>query len=55
MLAGGEDGGQGTLILKDNVVHGNGGPGILETRLKLVVQASNNDLAGNDGGPLSSV
>jgi hypothetical protein len=55
VLAGGQDGGEGTLVLRDNIVHGNGGPGILETRLKLVVQASNNDLAGNDGGPLSSV
>jgi Right handed beta helix region len=55
VLAGGQDGGAGTLILKDNVIRGNGGPGILETRLKLVVQASNNDLAGNDGGPSSNL
>jgi len=48
VLAGGQDGGEGTLLLKDNVIRGNGGPGILETRLTLVVQASGNDLSGNE-------
>jgi hypothetical protein len=51
VLAGGQDGGGGTLILKDNVIRGNGGPGILKSRLTLVVQASGNDLSGNEGGP----
>ena len=51
VLAGGQDGGQGTLVLKDNTVRGNGGPGILGSRLRLVVQASGNDLGGNEGGP----
>jgi hypothetical protein len=51
VLAGGQDGGQGTLVLRDNVVRGNGGPGILGTHLKLVLQASGNDLGGNDAGP----
>ena len=51
VLAGGQDGDQGTLVLKDNVVRGNGGPGILGSRLRLVVQASGNDLSGNEGGP----
>jgi hypothetical protein len=51
VLAGGQDGGGGTLVLKDNVIRGNGGPGILGSRLTLVVQASGNDLAGNEGGP----
>jgi hypothetical protein len=51
VLAGGQDGGQGTLILKDNVIRGNGGPGILGSRLRLQVQASGNDLAGNEAGP----
>jgi hypothetical protein len=51
VLAGGQDGGQGTLVLKDNVIRGNGGPGILGSRLRLQVQASGNDLAGNEAGP----
>jgi hypothetical protein len=51
VLAGGQDGGQGTLVLRDNVIRSNGGPGILGTHLKLVVQASGNDLGGNEAGP----
>jgi Right handed beta helix region len=47
VIAGGEDGGQGTLALTGNVVHDNGGPGILMLRLKLLVQASGNDVSGN--------
>src|SRR5205085_11928800 len=47
IVAGGEDGGRGTLALTGNVVHDNGGPGILVLRLELVVQASGNDVAGN--------
>jgi hypothetical protein len=50
VLAGGQDGGQGTLLLKDNIIRGNGGPGILGSRLRLQVQASNNDLSGNEAG-----
>jgi len=42
---------RGTLVLKDNTVRGNGGPGILGSRLRLVLQASGNDLGGNEGGP----
>ena len=49
VLAGGQDGGAGTLLLKDNVIRGNGGPGILETHFKLVVQSSGNDITGNAG------
>jgi hypothetical protein len=49
VLAGGQDGGAGTLLLKDNVIRGNGGPGILETHFRLVVDASGNDIAGNGG------
>jgi hypothetical protein len=49
VLAGGQDGGGGTLALKDNVIRNNGGPGILETHFHLVVDASGNDVAGNDG------
>jgi hypothetical protein len=55
IVAGGQDGGEGTLALRDNVVRENGGPGILALRLKLVVQASGNDLGGNDGGPSSGL
>ena len=48
VLAGGQDGGQGTLVLKDNVIKGNGGPGILKSRLRLVVDATGNDVSGNE-------
>jgi Right handed beta helix region len=48
VLAGGQDGGAGTLLLKDNVVRGNGGPGILETHFQLVVESSGNDVGGNE-------
>jgi hypothetical protein len=44
VLAGGQDGGNGTLLLKDNVIRGNGGPPILEAHLKLIVAASGNQL-----------
>ena len=44
VLAGGQDGGAGTLLLKDNVIRDNGGPPVLEAHLKLVVQASGNVL-----------
>jgi len=47
VLAGGQDGIDGTLLLKDNVIRDNGGPGIFATRLRLAVQASGNDLGGN--------
>jgi len=38
----------GTLVLKDNVIRGNGGPGILRSRLRLVVDLSGNDVSGNE-------
>ena len=47
VLAGGQDGGAGTLLLKDNVVRGNGGPGILEAHFKLQLAASGNDISSN--------
>jgi hypothetical protein len=47
VLAGGQDGGAGTLLLKDNVISGNGGPGILETHFLLQVDASGNDVRDN--------
>ncbi len=52
VLAGGQDGADGTLILKGNTVRDNGGPGIFATRLRLAVQDAGNDLNGNAGGPL---
>jgi hypothetical protein len=51
VLAGGQDVDAGTLILNGNAVRGNGGPGILGTNLKLHVQATGNDLGGNEAGP----
>ena len=48
VLAGGQDGGTGTLVLKNNVIRGNGGPGILETHFSLLVDASGNDVRDND-------
>jgi hypothetical protein len=47
VLAGGQDGGAGTLMLKNNVIRDNGGPGILETHFSLVVDAAGNDVGGN--------
>jgi hypothetical protein len=48
VLSGGQDGVDGTLLLKDNVVRDNGGPGILMRRLRLAVTASGNDVGGNE-------
>ena len=48
VLAGGQDGDQGTLVLKDNVIRGNGGPGILKSRLRLMVDSTGNDVSGNE-------
>jgi len=49
VLAGGQDGGEGTLALKNNVIRGNGGPGIFETHFRLRLDASGNDVGGNGG------
>ena len=51
VLAGGQDVEYGTLVLDGNVIRENGGPGILGSRLRLVVRASGNDLGANEGGP----
>ncbi len=48
VLAGGQDGGAGTLVLRNNVIQGNGGPGILETHFRLQVDASGNSVSGNE-------
>ena len=48
VLAGGQDGGAGTLVLRDNSIRNNGGPGIMQTHFKLQLDAANNDIAGND-------
>jgi hypothetical protein len=46
-IVGGQDGGEGTLILTNNVIRDNGGPGILTRLLRLLVTASGNQLSGN--------
>jgi hypothetical protein len=48
-VLGGQDGGQGTLELTNNVVRDNGGPGILTRLLKLIVHASGNQVSNNHG------
>jgi parallel beta helix pectate lyase-like protein len=48
VLAGGQDGGGGALVMKDNVIRDNGGPGILASRLILQVELTGNDIAGNE-------
>jgi hypothetical protein len=48
VLAGGQDGGGGALVLEDNVIRNNGGPGVLASRLILSVEASGNDIGGNE-------
>jgi hypothetical protein len=50
VLAGGQDGDGGTLLLRDNMIRGNGGPGILKSRLRLVVDSAGNDITGNESG-----
>ena len=50
VLAGGQDGGAGTLLLRDNMIRDNGGPGILKSRLRLVVDSAGNDITGNEAG-----
>lgn len=55
VLAGGQDGVLGTLVLKRNVIRANGGPGILGSRLRLLVDAADNDLGGNLGGPTAGL
>jgi Right handed beta helix region len=51
VIAGGQDGELGSLSLKRNAIRGNGGPGILTRNLRLLVEAADNDLTGNTGGP----
>jgi hypothetical protein len=48
VLSGGQDGVDGTLLLRDNVVRDNGGPAIMMRRLRLAVTASGNDVGGNE-------
>jgi hypothetical protein len=48
VLAGGQDGDEGTLVLRDNVIRGNGGPGILKSRFRLVLDSAGNDVSGNE-------
>jgi hypothetical protein len=39
---------EGSAALKDNVIRGNGGPGILKSRLRLVVDSIGDDVSGNE-------
>lgn len=55
VLAGGQDGELGSLSLKRNSIRGNGGPGILTRNLRLLVDAADNDLTGNTGGPTAAL
>jgi len=55
VLAGGQDGGGGELVLRDNVIRANGGPGVLGSRLILRVAASGNDIGGNESGATMGV
>jgi parallel beta helix pectate lyase-like protein len=55
VLAGGQDPQPGSLSLKRNVIRGNGGPGILTRNIRLVVDAADNDLTGNAGGPTAAL
>jgi hypothetical protein len=48
-VLGGQDGGEGTLSLTNNVIRDNGGPGIWTYQLKLVAQQSGNQLIDNLG------
>jgi hypothetical protein len=48
VLAGGQDGGRGSLVLRDNVIRANGGPGILESRLSLLLDSAGNEVGGNE-------
>lgn len=50
VIAGGQDVVEGTLVLSGNTIENNGGPGILATRLKLVVDATDNVVQGNEDG-----
>jgi parallel beta helix pectate lyase-like protein len=48
-ISGGQDGGEGTLALTNNVIRDNGGPGVWTNQLKLVLQQSGNELIDNRG------
>lgn len=55
VLNGGQDRGGARLVLTNNVVRGNRGPGVLGNKLNVVVVARGNDLRGNSGGPSKGV
>jgi len=55
VMAGGQDGELGSLSLKRNAIRGNGGPAILTRNLRLLVDAADNDLTGNTGGPTAAL
>lgn len=55
VLAGGQDRNEGTLVLRENVIRSNGGPGVLGSRLILRIEASGNEIVGNEGGASAGV
>jgi hypothetical protein len=55
VLVGGQDDGDGLLVLRDNTIADNGGPGILALRLRLRVDAGGNVVSGNEAGPTSGL
>jgi hypothetical protein len=55
IIAGGQDLQPGTVVFHDNCVRDNGGPGVLASRLQVVIHAARNDLSGNDDGPTQGV
>jgi hypothetical protein len=55
VLNGGQDRGGSRIVLTNNVVRANRGPGVLGNKLKTAVVARGNDLRGNSGGPSRGV
>jgi Right handed beta helix region len=50
VLVGGQADGKGEIVLTDNVVSANRGPGLLQRNLRGELRAERNDLRGNRGG-----
>jgi hypothetical protein len=50
VLNGGQDRGGGRVVLTNNVIRGNHGPGVLGNKLRGAVIARGNDMRGNSGG-----
>jgi hypothetical protein len=46
-ITGGQDDGAGTLVLRDNIIKDNAGPGILTRALRLILDQGGNEFGGN--------